>query len=67
MKQRIRKWKRDRLRDQIVDNGEKLRKVQSSRAGVSADYYPEDCAYLDAQIDRLSRRHDRLLTKFKEA
>jgi hypothetical protein len=67
MKQRLRKWKCDRLRDQVIANGKKLRQAQVSRAGVSADLYPHDTAFLDAEIDRLQRRHSRLLTKFKEA
>jgi hypothetical protein len=63
----IHKWRRNRLRDKIIANGQELRKVQTARAGVDARHWPHDVEYLDAVINKLERRHKALLTKFKEA
>lgn len=63
MKNRIRKWKRDRLRDRIINSGRALRRLQVARAQCAW----EDGDALDAMIDNQTRRHGRLITKFKEA
>ncbi len=66
MRDRIRKFKRDRLRDRIIANGERLDRVYRSRNGVDSALWPDDCAHLDNTITNLERRRDSLLQKFKE-
>lgn len=66
MPQRVRRWYLDLLRDKVIANGKALRGLRATRSAVSADKWPEDCAYLDTRINTLERRHERLLTKFKE-
>lgn len=62
----ITKFRRDRWRDQVIEVGKKLRSYEASRRSVDARYWPEDAAYLDAEIDRLTRKRDSLLAKIKE-
>ena len=62
----ITKLRRDRWVNQVIATGRELRQVQASRRGVNARHWPEDAAYLDAVIDRLTRKRDRLLNKLKE-
>lgn len=62
----IKQRRRQRLADSIVSNGERLRRYEVSRASVDAALYPHDTDYLDAEINRLTQRHNALLTKFKE-
>lgn len=67
MNKSLRRWRKERLISKVVLNGNKLRKAQASRAGVDAEVWPDDCAYLDTVINTLDRRHRRLLTALKEA
>jgi hypothetical protein len=65
MREFLRKLRRTYLRNAIVSNGEELRRLRVERmhfigAGISDEY-------LEEQIERRERRHDQLLTKFKEA
>lgn len=62
----ITKFRRDRWVDQVLTTGRKLRHAEAARRGVNARTWPEDAAYLDAVIDRLTRKRDRLLNKLKE-
>lgn len=62
----ITKLRRDRWRDQVLDVGKRLRDAQAARNGVDSRVWPDDTAYLDGVIDRLTRRRDRLLTNLKE-
>jgi hypothetical protein len=62
----ITKARRDRWRDQVIDNGKKLRAAEAARATVDARHWPEDADYLDGVIDYHTRKRDRLLTKLKE-
>lgn len=62
----ILKFRRNRWRDQVIQNGERLRRFEAARAGINATVWPHDAAYLDAEISRLTRKRDRLLTKIKE-
>lgn len=64
---RWRDLKRRFLRDRIITNGELLREFQRDRAAITPTLFPEECARLDALIDKYGRRHEALLTKFKEA
>lgn len=66
MLDRIRKLKRDYLVGRVVANGEKLRRLQVSRAGIDGTVWPDDAAYLDAIIDTLEQRRDGLLRKLRE-
>ncbi len=63
---RIRKWRRDQIRDAVIRNGEALQKLYRARAGVDAKVWPYDCEYLDGNINNRERKRDRLLLKLKE-
>lgn len=67
LKHRWRTFKRNFLRDRIVTNGEILREFQRDRAAISTEDWPEEASRLDALIEKYGRRHESLLTKFKEA
>lgn len=62
----ITKARRDRWRDQVITNGQKLRSAEAARASVDATIWPEDADYLDGLIDHYTRKRDRLLKNLKE-
>lgn len=62
----ITKFRRQRWIDKVIANGKKLRAVEASRAGIDAREWPDDAAYLDAEIRRRTAIRDRLLNKLKE-
>lgn len=59
-------YRRNRWRDQVIQVGERLRRMEASRRGINANVWPHDAAYLDSEIERLQRKRDSLLTKIKE-
>lgn len=61
----ITRMRRDRWRDQILTAGEELRQKQSLRHAINGHVWPEEAQYLDAEIDRLHRRLDRLRDNLK--
>ena len=67
LKKKWRNLRRNWLRDRIITNGEILRGFQRDRAALMTTLHPEECARLDELIDKYTRRHESLLTKFKEA
>lgn len=62
----ITKFRRNRWRDQVIANGERLRAAEAARASIDGRLWPEDAEYLDALIDHHTRRRDRLLKNLKE-
>lgn len=64
---RWRKLKRNFLRDRILSVGRLLDEFRRDRGAITYDDWPEECERLDALIDKYGRRHEALLTKFKEA
>lgn len=66
MKDRFNKFRRDRWRDQVLATGKRLREMEYARGGIDATVWPDVAEGLDLDIDRLTRRRDRLLTKLKE-
>lgn len=67
MLKRWRELKRNFLRDRIVTNGAILDELRRDRGAITTGIFPEECARLDSLIDKYERRHESLLTKFKEA
>lgn len=67
IRQRIRKARRDFLRDRILTNGEILDEWRRDRAFLDYQDFPEECDRLDKLIENREQRHEALLTKFKEA
>lgn len=66
MREFLRKKRRDHWRDQVIANGERLRELEVSRAGISSTLWPDVTEEIDAEIDRRIRRRDGLLTKLRE-
>lgn len=66
MKKSLTKFRRDRWRDKVIVVGERLRELQTARAGINSAMWPDYAAYIDADIDRLERKRDKLLRKIKE-
>lgn len=66
MPKTITRFRRDRWVNQVIVVGRKLRQVEAARNGVDATRWPSDAQYLDAAIDRLTRRRTALLNKLKE-
>jgi hypothetical protein len=62
----ITKIRRDRWRDQVIKNGERLNQLERSRYGLDTEVFPLEAAYLDALIDKCTRKRDRLLQNLKE-
>jgi hypothetical protein len=60
------KQRRDRWVTKVIENGRELRQAEAARRGVDASQWPDDCAYLDNQIEHLKRKRDRLLQNLKE-
>lgn len=60
------KFRRDRWVTQVIANGERLRAAEVARAGINATLWPLDAAAFDDEIDRRTRKRDRLLTNLKE-
>lgn len=61
----VTKYRRDRWVAQVIAVGRQLRQAEASRRGVDASVWPDDCAYLDARVDRLTRRREGLLDNLR--
>lgn len=66
MRKRILKARRDRWVTLVIRKGETLNKLYEFRGGLRPEVHPEECNYVDQQINRVERARDRLLTKLKE-
>ncbi len=64
--QKYNKWRRDRWVTRVVRLGHRIDELYSSRAVLRPDAFPNDTAYIDAQIDFAEDARDRLITRIKE-
>ncbi len=62
----ISKWRRQRVCDAVVTNGERLRDLRAVRAGISADVWPQDAEAFDQMIESLERRQRRRIDYLKK-
>ena len=66
MRKRILKARRDRWVTLVIRRGETLDKLYEYRAGLRPEYHPDECRYVEQQINRVERSRDRLLQRIKE-
>lgn len=59
--------RRDRARDRVLKYGKQLADRRAERAQVDGSLWPIDAQYLDAEIDRLSRRVEKAKIYLKES
>lgn len=61
LRKKIIKWRRDRVRDEILRVGIRLREKEALRSSISPTLWPHEVEYLTQDIRVLERRRERLL------